>query len=415
MTANGGAADTGTALDGLPCGYVETDPNGLITAANPHFCRLVARTAEELLGRVTVQSLLAPGDRIYFDTHYRPALQMHGEIREIAFELVRPDDDRVPVLVSSATAADNPQLTRTVVFEARDRRLYEKELLRARRAAERAEAQARSLAQTLQQTFIPPSMPDVPGLELAGAYRPAGDGSQVGGDFYDVFQIGTGEWIVVVGDVCGKGVEAAVITSFVRHTLRALAVQWDDPSQILQALNTALLTHESDRFCTAVVIRLLRDDDRWLVSISSGGHPLPLLVGADGTVAEVGAPGSLIGVLAMPQLADERITLAPGDSLVIFTDGVTEARGDAGPFGVGGMLELVAGGVSSAAATTAKVLDTVLDFQAGTARDDIAVVAMIAREKAREGDDAATGRVHLDIEEKNRALRALEGLAALDD
>lgn len=402
-------------LDDLPCGYVETGPDGVITAVNEHFLTLVARPAEELIGRVSLQSLLSPGDRIYFETHFRPALQMHGEIREIAFELVRPDQDRVPVLVSSAMTTGERSVVRTVVFEARDRRLYEKELLRARRAAEHAEEQARSLAQTLQQTFIPPSMPDVPGLELAGAYRPAGDGSEVGGDFYDAFQISTGEWIVAVGDVCGKGIEAAVITSFVRHSLRALAVQWDDPSQILRELNTALLAHDSDRFCTVVVIRLLRDDDRWLVSISSGGHPLPLLLGADGTVAEVGAAGSLIGVLAMPQLADDRITLNPGDSLLVFTDGVTEARGDAGPFGVGGVLDLVARGVSSSADTTSRLLDAVLDLQAGTARDDIAIVALTARENDGVARERVPVEVRVDVEQKNRALRALQGLAGTDD
>jgi sigma-B regulation protein RsbU (phosphoserine phosphatase) len=404
-----------TVLDDLPCGYVETDPDGVITTANTHFLRLVDRSSDEVVGRLTLPDLLSVGDRIYFETHYRPALQMHGEIREIALELVRPDDDRVPVLVSSATADGDARVTRTVVFEARDRRRYEKELLRARRAAEQAEAQARTLAQTLQQTFIPPSMPDIPGLELAGAYRPAGDGSEVGGDFYDAFQINSGEWIVAVGDVCGKGIEAAVITAFVRHSLRALAVQWDDPSQILRALNAALLAHESDRFCTVVVLRLLKDDDRWLVSISSGGHPLPLLLGADGTIAEVGASGSLIGVLSMPQLADDRITLNPGDSLLVYTDGVTEARGDARPFGVTGVLDVVGAGVTSAAETTAKVLGAVLDFQAGEARDDIAIVALTARGATDVAAVPAPVQARLDVEEKNRALLALEGLAGLED
>jgi sigma-B regulation protein RsbU (phosphoserine phosphatase) len=392
-------------LDDLPCGYVEMAPDGVITAANSQFLRLVDRPAAEVVDQLTLQSMLAVGDRIYYETHYRPTLQMQGHIHEIAFELVRPDGDRVPILVSSNTSGGRRPVTRTIVFEARDRRRYENELLRARHAAEEAEEQSRSLANTLQQTFIPPSMPDIAGLELSGAYRPAGDGSEVGGDFYDAFQITTGEWVVAVGDICGKGVEAAALTAFVRHSLRALAVRWNDPSQILRALNAALLAHETDRFCTVVVLRFLRDDDRWLVTASSGGHPLPLLVGADGTIAEVGAPGSLIGVLAMPQLDDDRFTIVDGDSLVVYTDGVTDARGEAGTFGLGGVIDLLAHGVTSAAAATAAMLDRVLDFQAGEARDDIAIVTM--RAVTADPVVAPPGPPRLDVEEKNRALRAL--------
>jgi sigma-B regulation protein RsbU (phosphoserine phosphatase) len=402
------AAATGW-LDGLPCGYVEVGPDGVITAANGHFLRLVGRPADEVVGTLTFPGLLSMGDRMYYETHYRPTLQMHGEIHEIAFELVRPDSARVPILVSANTTDDDSQMTRTIVFEARDRRRYEKELLRARRAAEVAEARSLALAHTLQQTFIPPSMPDIPGLEIAGAYRPAGDGSEVGGDFYDAFQVRSGEWVVVIGDVSGKGVEAAVVTAFVRHTVRALAVQWDDPSQIVRELNTAMLAHGTDRFCTVVVLRLLRDDDRWLVAISSGGHPLPLLIGASGFVTEVGAPGSLIGVLSVPQLEDDRVTMTIGDSLVAYTDGVTEARGVDGMFGVERLLQVVSGGVTSAAATTATVLDRVLEFQSRDARDDIAIVTLrVVADVVEPSPDPSAAR--LDPEEKNRALRALQGV-----
>jgi sigma-B regulation protein RsbU (phosphoserine phosphatase) len=407
----------GMRLDDLPCGYVETGPDGVITVANAHFLRLVDRPAADVIGTATFPSLLSVGDRIYFETHYWPTLQLHGEIREIAAELVCPDGVRVPVLLSSTMTPGDDPVIRTVVFEARERRLYEKELLRARRSAEEAEVHARSLAQTLQQTFIPPSMPDIAGLELAGAYRPAGDGSEVGGDFYDAFQISNGEWIVAVGDVCGKGVDAAVVTAFVRHSLRALAVQWSDPSQILRALNAALLAHESDRFCTVVVLRFLRDDDRWLVTISSGGHPLPVLIGADGAVSEVGAAGSLIGVLAMPQLDDGRIVLVPGDSLLVFTDGVTEARGAAGPFGHSGVLDVIDAGAVGARALTTTLLEAVLDFQSGQARDDIAIVAVTAHEPIvpQPAAGAATTASRDAIEEKNRALRALQGLDPVTD
>lgn len=396
------------------CGYLEVGTDGVVTAANAEFLRLADRAADDVIGTRTLAGLLPVGDRIYFETHFRPTLQMHGEVREIALELVRPDGTKIPVLVNADLGtSDGEQVMRTVVFEARDRRRYEKELLRARRGAEEAEAKARSLAQTLQQTFIPATLPDIKGLEIAGAYRPAGDGSEVGGDFYDVFQVQSGEWIVAVGDVSGKGVEAAVVTSFVRHTLRAVAVQLDDPSQIIRALNSAMLAHASDRFCTLAVLRLIREDDHWLVTISSGGHPLPVLVTAAGEISEIGPAGSLVGVLTQPRLADARYVLSVGDSLVIFTDGVTEARREAGQFGVDGILSVLEHGVASAAEVTEALLERVLDFQAGEARDDIAIVSLVVRsddDPTVASDPTAVTR--RGIEEKERALRALQELAA---
>ncbi|MET0766338.1 MAG: SpoIIE family protein phosphatase [Aeromicrobium sp.] len=404
----------------VPCGYLEVGPDGVVTIANQEFLRLADREHDDVVGARTLSELLSVGDRIYFETHFRPTLEMHGEVREIAIELVRPDGTKVPVLVNAdLTAAKGGRIMRTVVFEARDRRRYEKELLRARRDAEEAEARARRLAQTLQQTFVPAVVPDIPGLEVVGAYRPAGDGSEVGGDFYDVFQLRSGEWVVAVGDVCGKGVEAAVVTTFVRQSLRALAVQWDDPSQIIQALNTAMLAHGIDRFCTLVLLRLLKEDDDWLVTISSGGHPLPLLVTADGDVSEIGAAGSLVGVLAQPRLDDARYVLGVGDSLVLFTDGVTEARGSAGSFGLEGILATVQDGVTSAGALTDDLLKRVLDFQAGEARDDIAIVSIQVLADAADAGAAAPGlvarRARLDVEQKERALRALQELVADHD
>lgn len=398
------------------CGYLEVGPDGVITAANAEFLRLADRAADDVVGTRTLSGLLPVGDRIYFETHFRPTLQLHGEVREIALELVRPDGTKVPVLVNADLGTtDGGQVMRTVVFEARDRRRYEKELLRARRGAEEAEAKARRLAQTLQQTFIPATLPDIAGLEIAGAYRPAGDGSEVGGDFYDVFQIQSGEWIVAVGDVCGKGVEAAVVTSFVRHSLRALAVQWDDPSQIIRALNSAMLAHASDRFCTLAVLRLLKEDDHFLVTISSGGHPLPLLVKADGEIAEIGPAGSLVGVLTQPRLDDARYVLGVGDSLVIFTDGVTEARSEAGQFGVDGILSVLDEGVASAAQVTDALLERVLEFQAGEARDDIAIVSLLVHEADPADVPDPTPAVPRGVEEKERALRALQELEAADE
>lgn len=400
----------------LPCGYVEVGPDDVITAANPEFLRLVGRTSDDVVGVRTFPELLPVGDRMFYETHYRPTIQMHDEIREIAFELVRPDGEKMPVLVSATqvSEADGGPFVRTVVFEARSRRSYEQELVRARRVAQEAEERARKLAETLQRSFIPPSAPEVPGLDIAAAYRPAGDGTEVGGDFYDVFQISTGEWIIAVGDVCGKGVEAAVLTAFVSHTLRALAVQWDDPSEMLRALNTALLGHPSDRFCTVVVLRMLRDGDDWLVKISSGGHPLPLLVTAACEIAEIGAAGSLVGVLTHPRLDDERRVITTGDRIVVFTDGVTEARGDGGLFGIEGVVGVLDETRPTSAHVTEALLDGVLEFQEGLPRDDIAIVTIAVSDAAEPVQDVELGTRRA-IEEKERALRALAGLETMPD
>lgn len=410
------SVDRGDFFEHAPCGYVELDADGRIIAANRAFLTLVDRAHDDVVGTQSFSGLLSAGARIYHETHFRPALQMHGSVHEIAVDLVRADGSKVPALVSANLRGEGrKQTTRLIVFEARDRRSYEQELLRARRAAEEAEQLATDLATTLQATFIPPSIGEIPGLEIAGAYRPAGDGSVIGGDFYDVFQIRTGEWVVALGDVCGKGIEAAVLTSFVRHSIRALAVRHDSPAEVLRDLNTALLAHGSDRFCTVVLLRLLKEDDQWLVSVSSGGHPLPLLVAQEGAVVEIGASGSLVGVLSTPQLDDGRGTIRPGDRVVLFTDGVTEARRADEPFGIDRLMALVAAPVPTAAETTDMILDEVLTFQEGQARDDIAIVTVRVLGPDEAPSDGAAAQRPMDREAKNQALLALqEGSSATD-
>ena len=147
---------------------------------------------------------------------------------------------------------------RTAVFDATERRSYERELLAAKRRAEESEVHARLLSRTLQQTLIPPAMPHIPGFDVAAVYRPAGDGEEIGGDFYDVFQIGVDDWMVAIGDVQGKGANAAVVTALARFTIRAAAVEHVQPSDVLHVVNDVLLRYETDRLCTAVVLRCRR-------------------------------------------------------------------------------------------------------------------------------------------------------------
>jgi sigma-B regulation protein RsbU (phosphoserine phosphatase) len=271
-----GGDDPGQLYDRAPCGYLTTMPDGLIIKANQTFLTLTGYTQSDLVGRRRFVDLLTAGCRIYHETHYAPMLQMHGTAREIALDVVCANGSRLPVLVNSVLEHDGsgrPTLLRTAVFDASQRRAYERELLRTKQRAEESEVHARRLAQTLQRSFIPPTHPHIPGLELAAAYRPAGDGSEIGGDFYDVFEIGPDDWCVVIGDVCGKGVEAAVVTSLARYTVRAAAVRQSEPSGALATLNEVLLHHETDRFCTLAVLRLRHESGDWAATVSCGGHP----------------------------------------------------------------------------------------------------------------------------------------------
>jgi sigma-B regulation protein RsbU (phosphoserine phosphatase) len=357
-----------------PCGYLTATPSGLITRANQTFLDLTGYRRDELVGRRTFASLLSGGGRIYHETHYAPMLQMHGSVHEIALDIVAADGRRLPVLVNSVV--DSGAIL-TAVFDATARREYERELLRARERAEDAVARARSLAQALQQTLIPPALPDVAGLDLAAAYRPAGDGTEVGGDFYDVFQVGPEEWVVVIGDVCGKGIQAAIVTSLARHTVRAASIATSLPSDALDVLNEILLQSGESRFITVALLRLRRHGDRgWEVAFSTGGHALPIRLPVDGKLDELGEPGALVGVFEDPGYATSTTVLAPGESLLLFTDGVTEARGAQDFFGQRRMLDSARRHLGTAASLVDGVLADVLGHQDGWARDDIAIVAI---------------------------------------
>lgn len=364
-----------------PVGYLSTTPDGTIIKVNQTFLTWTGYDRQQLVSRRTFAQLLTAGGRIYHETHYAPMLQMQDSVREIALEIVRTDGERLPVLVNSTLERDSagqPKVVRTAIFDATERRQYEQELLRAMHQAEETEARASALARTLQQTLIPPSPPDIPGLDVAAAYRPAGHGEEVGGDFYDIFQIAADDWVVALGDVRGKGVEAAVVTTLVRHTLRALTVRLRDPSEALSALNQVLLNHETDRFCTVILLRMRQVDGVWTVTMSSAGHPLPLRFSSGRHPQPVGDGGPLAGVLEAATYPDTELRLEPGVGLLLYTDGVTEGRRGRDFFGDDRLRASVAAHAGSASDVTDGVLTDVLDFQQGLARDDIAIVTVRA-------------------------------------
>lgn len=371
--------DAESLYEQAPCGYLSTSPDGLIVKVNQTFLTLTGFERDELVARRTFADLLSAGGRIYQETHLAPMLHMGGSAREIALDIVCADGSRLPVLVNAVLVRDDdghPLVIRTAVFDATARREYERELLRAKHRAEESETRARVLARTLQQTLIPPDPPAIPGLEVAAAYRPAGNGEEVGGDFYDVFEVATDDWFVVVGDVRGKGVDAAVVTALARYTIRAEAVRNEQPSAVLLTLNDVLLRHATDRFCTVALVHLRRRDDGWGATISLGGHDWPLLVRAGEQPVEVGEVGSLLGMFEDVHLADVEVELRSGDALVVLTDGVSEGRGDGELYGEERLLDSVARNAGSAGSITYGVLDEIMAFQDGNASDDIAIVTL---------------------------------------
>ncbi|MCA1844915.1 MAG: SpoIIE family protein phosphatase [Actinobacteria bacterium] len=361
-----------------PCGYLSTTPDGTIIKVNQTFLTWTGYERGDLVGRRRFVDLLTGGGRIYHETHYAPMLQTHGAAREIALDIVAADRRRVPCLVNAVMEHDPtgaPIVIRAAVFDATERRGYERELLRAKQRAEESEKEATLLARTLQQTLIPPALPVIPGIDIAALYRPAGRGDEVGGDFYDVFQVGEGDWVIVIGDVCGKGVEAAVVTALARYTIRAVAARLSSPSDVLEALNEALLRHGADRFCTVLSARLRETSGGWRLTLCSGGHPLPLLVRGATSPVPVGAHGALLGVLDAPALHDREIALRPGDQVVFFTDGVTEGRCGSAFYG-DERLRAAAAGHGSAENVADRILHDVLQFQEGVPADDIALVVI---------------------------------------
>ncbi|WP_028936115.1 PP2C family protein-serine/threonine phosphatase [Pseudonocardia spinosispora] len=322
-----------------PCGYLSTLLDGQIAKINTTLLDWLGYSRAELVGRRRFADLLTIGGKLYHETHFAPLLRMQGEIGGVALELAAADGARLPVLVTSTikTGADGePLLIRTTVFDARDRRTYERELLRARQEADAARERAdrerdqvQRLATTLQRSLLPPRLAEVPGVEVAAHYHPASV-SEVGGDFYDLFPIADGQWAFFLGDVCGKGSDAAALTSLTRYTLRSATVYDPDPVAVLHNLNSVLLQEyrsELPAFCTVIFGLLTVDEGDAVITLASGGHPPALLLHSNGRCAYRPTPGGqLVGVLHDPVFGTTTLRLGSGDTLLLYTDGLTEAR-----------------------------------------------------------------------------------------
>ncbi|ROQ81174.1 Stage II sporulation protein E (SpoIIE) [Streptomyces sp. ADI92-24] len=200
-------------------------------------------------------------------------------------------------------------------------------------SAARLYSEQSAITQTLMRDLLPPQLQRVHGVEFAGGYRPAEAGERVGGDFYDVHPAATSSdaSLVILGDVCGKGLDAAVLTGKIRNTLQALIPMADDHERMLQLLNGALLNSHHTRFATLVMASVHRAENQVRLRLTSAGHPVPLVVRLDGSVEEVPTHGTLIGALETVEAHSVEAVLQPGETCLLYTDGFTEARG--GPLG----------------------------------------------------------------------------------
>ena len=256
------------------------------------------------------------------------------------------------------------------------------------------------VAAALQASLVPGELPAIPAAEVASRYEPAGDGREIGGDFFDVFTLGDDRWGLVLGDVSGKGAEAAAVTALARYTLRTLASVRHRPSRTLRELNARLLAAtDVERHCT-LVYAIARPHEAGLeLTVSLAGHHPPLVLRGSGTVEPVGELGTALGLIADPDLFDTRVFLGPGDLLCMFTDGLVEARDATDLFGterVGALLVEEAG--SSVDQLAARLVAEARTFHGGRdLSDDLALLVLRVRESSggvrasEAADGAASG------------------------
>ena len=327
--------------------------------------------------------------------------ELYAEITDEMLEFAARDEEHLALLrsIGMTSAMAVPMLAHgTVVgvitfvsaetghsFAAGDLELAESLASRAATAIEnsRLYAARSAIARTLQESLLPPALPDVPGFELAALYHSASEGTEVGGDFYDVFNTAEDQWYAVVGDVCGKGAEAAAVTAMARYTIRAAAVRRRSPAAILRLLGEAMMRQESPelvgRFCTIACLHLDLSRTPARATVACGGHPLPAILRADGSVEELGAAGTLLGLVERPELHDRAGELRPGDTIVLYTDGLTEAGAPDRVWAPEDLAEVLRG---TAGGTPEEIVGhavrEALGVQAAP-RDDIAVVALRAR------------------------------------
>lgn len=378
----------GQLFDHAPVGILIVSAAGEVEAANPR--------TEAVFGAKPEQTVGLQLSALFADDHGPLARDLLTDCvtsGEAAVEtLTRRGPTGYPQHIEVTVApvdADRPSLGTIVLVHDETARVHAVQLAeQARLQAEHAAERYLQLAWTLQESLLPPELPQVGGVALAARYHPAGDGTEIGGDFYDVFELDDDEWLAVIGDVCGKGVGAARLTALTRYTLRAIAPRWQELERSFTELNTVLRRqYELDRprgehrFATVAMARLRRNADGMALRCGSGGHPAPLVVRGDGGVEEVPCRGPLLGMFDDVGFVTSGVQLARGDLVVMHTDGVTEARRGREQFGDDRLRDVLRSHAGGSADEVADgVLAAVLDFQGQRAADDTAIFVVGAQQ-----------------------------------
>ncbi|KUL29712.1 SpoIIE family protein phosphatase [Actinoplanes awajinensis] len=369
--------------DTAPCGNLSTLLDGTIAKINTTLLGWLGYPRDELVGHKRFTDLLTVGGKLYHETHFAPLLQMQGEVNGIALDLKCADGSRLPVLITSAvkTGSDGqPMLIRTTIFDARERRAYEQELLQARRQADAERERLQGLIGGLQRSLLPDTVLAPPHMQ-AGAYYHMASADRIGGDFYDLFALPGDRWGFFLGDVCGKGLAAAATTAAARYTLRTAAAYEPDPAAVLTHLNNVLYQgyhSDSHRHCTVIFGTLTPTADGCSITIAGGGHPALMLLRAGGTVeAQPTTGGTLIGSLRNPRIVTRTFTLGPGDTVVLYSDGLLEAHPShsADRYGEGALQAFL----TALAPTTAPAAITALTGLLGSLErldDDVALMTL---------------------------------------
>ena len=365
-------------FEDAPCGYLTCGADGTILRVNRTFEQWTGYERATLLGK-RFRDLLAPAGRIYHETHYVPLLQMQGAVREIALDIVRADGTRLAALVNSVQRRDGagrPRIIRTTVFDATDRRAYEQELLRSRRREQ-------DIAQLLQRSLLSGEPATSAALAVDVVYRPAQAGLEVGGDWYDAFWLDDEQTVgLVVGDVVGRGIEAAAVMGQLRSAIRALASTGLSPGALLDALDGFVARHRVGRMTTVAYAQL--DVTTGALLYACAGHPPPILLGPGTAPLYLwdGRSVPLDSVAIGGPRSEGAAQLAPGATLLLYTDGLVERRAQSLDIG---LAQLVAQAAAHDGAALAAMLRGIVRAMDEDHSDDLCLLG--ARRTGGRADD----------------------------
>ena len=373
----------------LDC-IVTMDHRGRIVDFNPAAEATFGYERDDVVGERLAEVIIPPELRAAHEQALDRYLQMRIPTilgRRLELMAMRSDASLFPVeLTVTRLGSRDPPVFAGFIRDLTNQRSVEDQLASllereqtARHRAEAAERATREVADALQRTLLPPRLPDITGLDLAAVYRPATSHALVGGDFYDVFKVGAGRWAVAIGDVCGKGPAAASVTGMLRYAIRHAAVREESPSKVLEIASEELLRETAGDFSSAVFATVDVRGPEPRLCIAVGGHPLPLRARPDGEVEAVGHYGALLGAVPDPHITSDAITLRPEESLLLYTDGLTEAPVAGGRFGEERLRDVLARHARSDAQRIVDAIDIALtSASTGAAKDDVAILCIRA-------------------------------------